>query len=117
MLRFSPRLVTVAVVTLAAFCSVVIWAVLGNADKTITPATRFSLTEAQLTENIANAEKGDLTSIWRISDYYGFYKNDMEKKFFWVRRAADLGDDKARYLLASKLYFDADYSSDKKMDE
>jgi TPR repeat protein len=57
------------------------------------------LTEDQISSLTLKANSGDVTAAIKLSNYYGFAKNDLEKQIEWLTKAAEDEDAQSQYNL------------------
>lgn len=67
-------------------------------------ASENYLSTYQLYINKINAGKGDISAIKKLQGYYGVWKNDPEKMYFWIKKGAVLGNPIDQYHLGVWLY-------------
>jgi hypothetical protein len=53
---------------------------------------KYVLSERQVIEFSQAALKGDARSAIKLSDFYGFFRNDIVESNFWLQLAAELSD-------------------------
>ncbi|MGJ3700610.1 hypothetical protein [Variovorax sp. AFSI2.2] len=70
----------------------------------ISGAQSFALTDEQRTAFAAKAEAGDTESAFRLSQYYGFLRQDYAQQRHWLSIAAKGGHAVAQHNLAYQLY-------------
>jgi len=76
----------------------------------------FYLSERQLQELQSRADvRNDADAAFRIYRYYEIYKKDWEMSVFWLRKAADLGNESAKEILSRlRPYLDDEPSMEEK---
>ncbi|MBT2772620.1 hypothetical protein J7J47_10295 [Halomonas sp. ISL-60] len=67
------------------------------------PAAEYYLSLPELMLSTAEAKRGDKNSISRLINYYGIYLNEKDKELFWMRKGAETGDPKFKYLLGKRI--------------
>lgn len=60
------------------------------------PSNSYGLSEAEVKELTARADKGDVEAMNRLSLYYWIYQDDGKQGMQWTERAAEAGDTSAR---------------------
>ena len=70
----------------------------------ISGAQSFALTDEQRAAFAAKAEAGDTESAFRLSQYYGFLRQDYAQQRHWLSIAAKGGHAVAQHNLAYQLY-------------
>lgn len=66
----------------------------------------FELAPSEQEKLMVAAEKGDAQAAFRLSQYYGIAKNDLDMQLVWLRRAAELGHPSGQYNLGYLLVYD-----------
>lgn len=67
------------------------------------PAAEYYLSLPELVLSIVEAKKGNKNATSRLINYYGVYLNEKDKELFWIRRGAETGDPKFKYLLGKRM--------------
>ena len=65
------------------------------------------LSAADLTVLLQKAEKGDVEAQYQLAEIYAEaigVEQDYDKSYHWAKKAADQGNPKAQYRLASIIY-------------
>ncbi len=63
------------------------------------PSNSYGLSDVEVKDLTARAEKGDVDAMNRLSLFYGINQQDVVAQFMWMERAADAGDLNAREFL------------------
>jgi hypothetical protein len=108
MLRLSQILIcAIALVIAGLLTTIFYFSGIGVSNQAVTPASKYVLSPEKILDYTARATNGDIDAVWHLVNYYGIHQADIETQYLWIKRASDLGDDKAQYMYAYKLFNDA----------